>query len=85
MKCVETQYFHLDMKDEYGVEVQSPISNGLGLVKLIKIFSVSKSKIKMIILGMLLEEDGNYIHMKCGVALICNKWVVTSGFDYLLN
>jgi len=30
-------------------------------------------------LGMLLEEDGNYIHMKCGVALICSKWVITSG------
>ena len=28
---------------------------------------------------MLLEEDGNYIHMKCGVALICSKWVITSG------
>ena len=34
---------------------------------------------------MLLEEDGNYIHMKCGVALICNKWVVTSGLDFYLN
>ena len=34
---------------------------------------------------MLLEEDGNYIHMKCGVALICNKWVVTSGLDFPLN
>ena len=34
---------------------------------------------------MLLEEDGNYIHMKCGVALICNKWVVTSGLDFQLN
>ena len=34
---------------------------------------------------MLLEEDGNYIHMKCGVALICNKWVVTSGLDFQPN
>lgn len=29
-------------------------------------------------LGMLLEEDGEYIHMKCGVALICRKWALTS-------
>ena len=29
-------------------------------------------------LGMLLEEDGEYIHMKCGVALICRKWAITS-------
>ena len=28
---------------------------------------------------MLLEEDGNYIHMKCGVALICGQWAITSG------
>ncbi|CAG5079804.1 Oidioi.mRNA.OKI2018_I69.PAR.g9377.t1.cds [Oikopleura dioica] len=30
-------------------------------------------------LGMLLEEDGEYIHMKCGVALICHQWAITSG------
>jgi len=30
-------------------------------------------------LGMLLEEDGEYIHMKCGVALICRQWALTSG------
>jgi hypothetical protein len=28
---------------------------------------------------MLLEEDGEYVHMKCGVALICRSWAITSG------
>ena len=23
--------------------------------------------------------DGEYIHMKCGVALICRQWAITSG------